>query len=76
MGKFVTLCDIKSDRVTLKSHHGHITHSLVESAGQLVHRPSGLCISRQINKARTLTSSLCQTLIKSSWLNSNSELAL
>jgi len=40
-----------------------------------VHRPSRLCISRQTNKARTLTSSLFHTLIKSSWLNSDSELA-
>jgi len=30
-----------------------------------VHRPSGLCISRQTNKVRTLISSLCLTLIKS-----------
>ena len=56
--------------------HGHVTHSLVGSAEQLVHRPSRLCISRQINKARTLMSSLCLTLIKSSWLNSDLELAL
>jgi len=34
-----------------------------------VHRPSELCISRQNNEARTLTSSLCLTLIKSSWLS-------
>ena len=30
-----------------------------------MYRPSRLCISRQNNKARTLTSSLCLTLIKS-----------
>ena len=33
-----------------------------------MHRPSELCISRQTNEARTLTSSLCLTLIKSSGL--------
>ena len=33
-----------------------------------MHRPSELCISRQTNEVRTLTSSLCLTLIKSSGL--------
>ena len=42
MEKSVTLCDINSDRVTSMSHHGHITHSLVGSVGQLVHRSSRL----------------------------------
>ena len=40
-----------------------------------MHRPSELYIRRQTNEARTLTSSLCQSLIKSSWLHSGSDLA-
>jgi len=44
--------------------------------GKVVHRPYSSCISSIENLTGTLSSSLCQRLIKSSWLNSGLELAL
>ena len=44
--------------------------------GKVVHRPCSSCISSIENLIGTLLSSLCQMLIKSSWLNFSLELAL
>ena len=68
MGKCYVTSVISHDR---KSHDGsHDRH------GKVVHRPCGSCISSIENLMETLSSSLCQMLIKSSWLNSGLELAL
>jgi len=57
--------------ITLMSHdRSHDRH------GKVVHRPCSSCISNVENLTETLSSSLCQMLIKSSWLNSGLELAL
>jgi len=53
--------------ISVTSHDRH---------GKVVHRPCSSCISSIENLIGTLSSSLCQTLIKSSWLNSGLELAL
>jgi len=44
--------------------------------GKVVHKLYSSCISSVENLMGTLSSSLCQMLIKSSWLNSSLELAL
>ena len=58
------------------SHHMMSHDGSHDRHRKVVHRLSSSCISSIENLMGTLSSSLCQTLIKSSWLNSGLELAL
>ena len=73
-------CHITSVTVTwqeVTASHYMISHNgSYDRYGKVVHRPCSSCISSVENLMGTLLSSLCQMLIKSSWLNSGLELAL
>jgi len=61
---------------SITSHHIMSHDRSHDRHGKVVHRLCSSCISSIENLTGTLSSSLCQTLIKSSWLNSSLELAL
>ena len=67
----ITSVTVTWQEVTLSHHMGSHDGSH-DRHGKLVHRPCSSCISSIENLIGTLSSSLCQTLIKSSWLYSGS----
>ena len=69
-------CHVTSVTVTWQEvtawHHMMSYDGLYDRHGKVVHRPCSSYISSIENLIGTLSSSLCQTLIKSSWLYSGS----
>ena len=77
VGKYCITSVTQSQSHDRRSQHHMMSHERSHDRhGKVVHRPCSSCISSIENLIGTLLSSLCQMLIKSSWLNFSLELAL